>query len=150
LTIIPANWVDSDQAVIAVMSLAFFGQGMVRLGWTVISDVVPKHLMGLSGGIFNFCTNFAGIITPLVAGYIVAATGSFVWARFHRDDGISGGVSHVFIQLRPSCNSFRVVEDPRMVKQCAVAGRVGRPPLDWTCVLPIGRFWRSRYPSDRR
>lgn len=97
-TIISANWVDSDQAVIAVMSLAFFGQGMVGLGWTVISDVAPKHLMGLSGGIFNFCTNLAGIITPLVVGYIVAATGSFVWALgFIGAMALVGVFSYVFI-----------------------------------------------------
>lgn len=97
-TIISANWVDSDQAVIGVMSLAFFGQGMVGLGWTVISDVAPKHLMGLSGGIFNFCTNLAGIITPLVVGYIVAATGSFVWALgFIGAMALVGVFSYVFI-----------------------------------------------------
>lgn len=97
-TIISANWVDSDQAVIVVMSLAFFGQGMVGLGWTVISDVAPKHLMGLSGGIFNFCTNLAGIITPLVVGYIVAATGSFVWALgFIGAMALVGVFSYVFI-----------------------------------------------------
>ena len=62
------------------MSVAFFGQGMVNLGWTLISDVAPKPLIGLTGGVFNFCANLAGIITPLVVGFIVAATGSFYGA----------------------------------------------------------------------
>ncbi|MNE29727.1 putative glucarate transporter [compost metagenome] len=26
---------------------------------------------------FNFCTNLAGIVTPMMIGFIVAATGSF-------------------------------------------------------------------------
>jgi ACS family D-galactonate transporter-like MFS transporter len=64
--------------VIGVMSVAFFGQGMCNLGWTVIADVAPKNLMGLTGGLFNFCANLAGILTPLVVGYLVGATGSFV------------------------------------------------------------------------
>ena len=34
----------------------------------------------MTGGIFNFAANLAGIITPLVVGFIVAGTGSFVGA----------------------------------------------------------------------
>ncbi|WP_284671743.1 MFS transporter [Klebsiella pneumoniae] len=40
--IITANWLESDLAVILVMSFAFFGQGMVGLCWTLISDIAPK------------------------------------------------------------------------------------------------------------
>ena len=60
------------------MSIAFFGQGMTNLGWTVISDVAPKKLIGLTGGIFNFSANLAGIVTPLVIGIAFQMTGSFV------------------------------------------------------------------------
>ncbi len=60
------------------MSIAFFGQGMTNLGWTVISDVAPKKLIGLTSGIFNFSANLAGIITPLVIGIAFQMTGSFV------------------------------------------------------------------------
>lgn len=76
-TIISAAFLKSDTMVIVVMSIAFFGQGMSNLGWTLISDVAPKSLIGLTGGVFNFCTNLAGILTPIAIGFIVAATGSF-------------------------------------------------------------------------
>ncbi|WEK58584.1 MAG: MFS transporter [Candidatus Brevundimonas phytovorans] len=76
-TIISAAFLKSDALVIAVMSVAFFGQGMSNLGWTLISDVAPKSLIGLTAGVFNFCTNLAGIVTPIMIGFIVAATGSF-------------------------------------------------------------------------
>lgn len=33
---------------------------MVGLGWTLISDIAPKGLGGLTGGLFNFCANLAG------------------------------------------------------------------------------------------
>jgi ACS family D-galactonate transporter-like MFS transporter len=79
-TIVAANYVPagSDLLVIAIMSVAFFGQGMTNLGWTVISDVAPKPLIGLTAGIFNFSANLAGIVTPLVIGYTYQRTGSFV------------------------------------------------------------------------
>jgi MFS transporter, ACS family, D-galactonate transporter len=79
-TIIAANYVPVGQnaLVIAILSVAFFGQGMSNLGWTVISDVAPKQVIGLTGGIFNFSTNLAGIVTPLVIGIAFGMTGSFV------------------------------------------------------------------------
>ena len=78
--IVSANYIDDNGLVIAVMSIAFFGQGMCNLGWTVVADIAPKKLMGLTGGVFNFCANVAGILTPLVIGFLVNATGSFVGA----------------------------------------------------------------------
>jgi MFS transporter, ACS family, D-galactonate transporter len=96
--IIAANYVDSDAAVIAVLSVAFFGQGMVGLGWTLISDIAPRTLMGLTGGLFNFASNLAGIVTPLVIGFIVSATGSFVDALlFVGGVALIGALSYIFI-----------------------------------------------------
>ena len=79
-TIIAANYVPegNNAAVILVMSIAFFGQSMTNLGWTVISDVAPKNLIGLTSGIFNFSANLAGIVTPMVIGIAFQLTGSFV------------------------------------------------------------------------
>jgi MFS transporter, ACS family, D-galactonate transporter len=79
-TIIGANFLTDNVAVIVVMSIAFFGQGMVNLGWTLLTDIAPAKYFGLTGGVFNLCANLAGIVTPLAVGFIVAATGSFVWA----------------------------------------------------------------------
>lgn len=79
-TIVLANFVDSNTAVIAILSVAFFGQGMVNLGWTLITDVAPRQFIGLTGGVFNLCANLAGILTPLVIGIIVDRTGSFFYA----------------------------------------------------------------------
>lgn len=97
-TIILANYVESNALVIAIMSVAFFGQGMVNLGWTLISDVAPKPLIGLTGGVFNFCANLAGIVTPLVVGFIVGATGSFYGAlAFIGLLALIGAASYIFI-----------------------------------------------------
>lgn len=97
-TIISANWLNSDLAVILVMSFAFFGQGMVGLGWTLISDIAPKGLGGLTGGLFNFCANLAGILTPLIIGFIVAASGNFFYALIYIGGAALLGVAaYVFI-----------------------------------------------------
>jgi MFS transporter, ACS family, D-galactonate transporter len=96
--IVAANFLDDNRLVIAVLSVAFFGQGMVNLGWTLITDVAPKPLIGLTGGVFNLCANLAGIVTPLVVGFIVAATGSFFYAlAFIAVVALIGAFAYIFI-----------------------------------------------------
>lgn len=97
-TIVAANFVDNNVAIIAIMSVAFFAQGMTGLGWTVISDIAPKNLMGLTGGVFNFAANLAGIVTPIVIGFIVHATGSFFGALTYVGAvGLLGALSYIFV-----------------------------------------------------
>jgi ACS family glucarate transporter-like MFS transporter len=45
--------------------------------WTLIADVAPENMTGLTGGISNAFANFAGVVTPVVIGYILARTHSF-------------------------------------------------------------------------
>ncbi|WP_206517611.1 MFS transporter [Sphingobium algorifonticola] len=97
-TIILAAGLDSNALVIAVLSIAFFGQGMANLGWTLISEVAPASLVGLTGGVFNFCTQLAGIITPIVIGLIVQQTGSFHGAlAFIGCVALVGALSYIVI-----------------------------------------------------
>jgi len=97
-TIILANFVESDLLVIAILSFAFFCQGMTGLGWTVISDVAPKEMVGLTGGIFNFAANLAGVITPIVVGAIIGATGSFFYAlAYVGGAALLGAFSYIFL-----------------------------------------------------
>jgi len=74
---IGCNYVSTDWMVVLLMSLAFFGKGFGSLGWTVVADTAPKQMIGLTGGVFNAIGNTAGIVTPVVIGYIVGSTGSF-------------------------------------------------------------------------
>jgi MFS transporter, ACS family, glucarate transporter len=78
--IVGCNYVSAQWAVIALMSLAFFGKGVGALGWAVMADVAPKEATGLAGGLFNTFGNLAGIITPIVIGYILQSSGSFAGA----------------------------------------------------------------------
>ncbi len=77
MAIIGCNYVDSAALVIALMALSFFGKGLGSLGWAVVADTAPKEAIGLSGSLFNMFGNAAGIVTPIVIGYLVGASGSF-------------------------------------------------------------------------
>ncbi|MFD7919381.1 MFS transporter [Streptomyces sp. NPDC059740] len=97
-TIVAANYADDDALVIAIMSVAFFAQGMAALGWTLVSDIAPAGLLGLAGGLFNFAAMLASILTPLVVGALVGATGSFVGALLYIGAvALVGAAAYVFL-----------------------------------------------------
>jgi len=84
-SLILANFAPAgrDGLVIAIMSVAFFGQGMTNLGWTVLTDMAPKNMVGLAGGYFNMITNLAGIATPFILGVILQLTGSYFYSLIY-------------------------------------------------------------------
>jgi ACS family D-galactonate transporter-like MFS transporter len=97
-SIVLANYVESTATVIAILCVAYFAQGMSALAWMIVSDIAPKGLLGLSGGLFNLFANAAGIVTPLVIGLIVNATGSFGYAlAFISAVTLLGALSYLFV-----------------------------------------------------
>lgn len=72
-----ANYTASNAAVITIMSIAFFAKGMAGLTWSLVGDMSPKELIGLNGGIFNTAGNLAGIVIPILVGYILKTTHSY-------------------------------------------------------------------------
>jgi MFS transporter, ACS family, D-galactonate transporter len=97
-TIILANYANSSAVVIAILSFAFFCQGMAGLGWAVVSDIAPTELIGITGGIFNLASNLGGVITPIVIGAIISFTGSFYYAlAFVGAVALMGALSYIFI-----------------------------------------------------
>ncbi len=77
MTMIACNYAQAQSLMLFLMSISFFGKGIGALGWTVISDTSPKGLVGINGALFNLFGNMAGIVTPIVIGYLVQKTGSF-------------------------------------------------------------------------
>ncbi|MGI5132161.1 MFS transporter [Pseudonocardia sp. CA-107938] len=68
---------DSTALIIALMTLAFFGKGLGSLGWAITTDLAPPQAASFVGSTMNAFGNVAGIVTPIVIGYTVDATGSF-------------------------------------------------------------------------
>lgn len=96
--ILSLGFIQDNRLLIAVMSVAAFGQGICNLGWTLISDVAPEGEIGLTSGIFNLCTNIAGIVTPMVIGVVVQASGSFQGALLYIGAvALLGVVSYAFV-----------------------------------------------------
>lgn len=71
ISIIGANYVSGTGLVIFFMALAFFGYGLAAISWIFVSTLAPKHLIGLTGGVFNFIGNLSSVVVPLVIGFLV-------------------------------------------------------------------------------
>ncbi|AKO93264.1 MFS transporter [Priestia filamentosa] len=97
-SIVLANYTESIGLVITIMSIAFFAQGMSNITWTLVSDMAPKELVGLAGGVFNLAANLAAIVTPIVIGVIVSRTASFNGALiFVSAVALVGALSYIFV-----------------------------------------------------
>lgn len=79
-TIALANFTTSNALAISILSFAFFAQGVSSTSWSIISEVAPQELIGITGGVCNFAGNLAGVFTPITIGFILRETGSFEWA----------------------------------------------------------------------
>lgn len=97
LAIIGANYVSSPALIILFMCIAFFGNGFASITWVFVSALAPKHLLGLTGGVFNFIGGLAAVIVPLVIGYLVK-DGTFAPALlFIGLLGAAGAMSYLFL-----------------------------------------------------
>ncbi len=78
-TIFFSIFIDSVNLVVVTMTLVLWGRGFSGLGWTLITETVPKRFIGINSGLFNTFSNLAGITTPIVIGILVEWTNSFFW-----------------------------------------------------------------------
>ncbi|WP_110946626.1 MFS transporter [Pseudomonas bohemica] len=80
MSIMLVNFTDSNEVCIALLTIAFFAQGIASASWAAVSEIAPKQLIGLTGGITSLAANIGGIVTPIVIGQILHVTGNFAWA----------------------------------------------------------------------
>lgn len=97
VSIIGANYVSSTQLIIFFMAVAFFGNGFASITWVFVSTLAPKHLIGLTGGIFNFLGGLASIVVPIVIGFL-SQNGNFKPALvFISLLAFAGACSYIFL-----------------------------------------------------
>lgn len=102
--VVGANYSNKVNVVIAFMCVAFFGQGMASaITWALLSEIVPKELVGSCGGTYNFINNVGGTLSPAIVGYLIATTGSYSSALvFVSSMGLLGAFSYIFVVGKPS------------------------------------------------
>ncbi|WP_018617391.1 MFS transporter [Segetibacter koreensis] len=97
VSIVGANYVNSTALIIFFMTVAFFGNGFASITWVFVSTLAPKHLIGLTGGVFNFIGGLASIIVPIVIGFL-SRGGSFTRSLiFIAVVAFIGACSYIFL-----------------------------------------------------
>jgi MFS family permease len=77
LLIIPAAHVDSAKAaLLLIMGACFVGLSAANQ-LVLLQGCTPPKQVGLAVGVYNTVGNIAGILTPLITGYIIKVTGSY-------------------------------------------------------------------------
>ncbi len=79
-SVVLVNFVESNELVIAILTIAFFAQGVGSMSWAAVSEIAPRQYVGLTSSITSLAANIAGVTTPLMIGYITQHTGHFYWA----------------------------------------------------------------------
>ncbi len=71
----------ADSAILAVILLCVAKSGTTVAAsqvWALPGDVAPKNMTSMVAGIQNTVSNMGGVVGPIITGFIVGATGSFV------------------------------------------------------------------------
>jgi MFS transporter, ACS family, D-galactonate transporter len=78
LSIFGATTTRDPNVAIIYITIALAGLAVsAPIGWSIPALIAPQGAVGTVGSIMNFANNVMSIIAPIVAGYVVAATGSF-------------------------------------------------------------------------
>lgn len=96
-SMVGASFTDSTALVIVFLSVAFFGNGLASITWSLVSALAPRRLLGLTGGMFNFIGNLSSIATPIVIGLIVTDESFAPGFAYMTVITVAGILSYVFL-----------------------------------------------------
>ncbi|MFD1484767.1 MFS transporter [Lacticaseibacillus baoqingensis] len=76
-----AGLTKSTAISVALLSLSYAGLAFAAPAlWSIPGDMAPKNMSSTLGGIENTASNIGGVLSPIITGFVVSATGSFVSA----------------------------------------------------------------------
>ena len=96
-SIVGANYVSHSTLIILFLTIAGFGNGFSSIAWVFVSELAPKRLLGLTGGVFNFFGNLAAIFVPLVIGLLVRENNFAPGMIFVAFLALAGALSYIFV-----------------------------------------------------
>lgn len=79
-TLIPvAGYVDSAVLSVIIMAVAYAGLSSASVAiWSVPGDIAPNNMTSVLAGLQNTFSNMGGVLGPIITGFIIANTGSFL------------------------------------------------------------------------
>lgn len=81
---------------ISYAGLSFAGSAI----WCLPGDIAPQNMTSVLGGMQNCIANFGGILGPIVTGFIISSTGSFIPAFGGIGSALCSGGFDVFVCIK--------------------------------------------------
>ena len=80
VSIFAVGYVKDPITVVALLSVVLFFLRRCGMYWAIPSILASRDRAGFLGGCMNLGGNIAGIIVPIIVGFIVQITGSYFLA----------------------------------------------------------------------
>ena len=96
-SIVGANFVEGEAAIMAFLTFAFFCNGVASIHWSLVSATAPERLIGLTSSVFNFMGGLAGILSPIVIGFLLKGGDYRMPLVFIAVIEILGVLSYIFV-----------------------------------------------------
>jgi MFS family permease len=98
-TFLALSGIAPDGLLVPTLALAgaFMGMSSCNI-WAMTQTLAGREVVGRWTGVQNFLGNFAGIVAPILTGFLLDRTGHFYWAFFITTAVVwLGAISWVFI-----------------------------------------------------
>lgn len=98
-TFLALSGIAPDGLLVPTLALAgaFMGMSSCNI-WAMTQTLAGREVVGRWTGVQNFLGNFAGIVAPILTGFLLDRTGHFYWAFFIATAVVwLGAISWVFI-----------------------------------------------------
>jgi ACS family D-galactonate transporter-like MFS transporter len=98
-TFLALSGIAPDGLLVPTLALAgaFMGMSSCNI-WAMTQTLAGREVVGRWTGVQNFVGNFAGIVAPILTGFLLDRTGHFYWAFFITTAVVwLGAISWVFI-----------------------------------------------------
>lgn len=80
LALLGVTFVPTATIAVAFLSITLFFLRWAGVYWSIPSILAGRNNSGIMGGAMNLGGNIAGIVSPIIVGFIVGATGSYTGA----------------------------------------------------------------------
>jgi MFS family permease len=102
LAVVGATTTTDPLIAITWISISLSGLASAApVGWSLPSLIAPKGGVGTVSGIMNFANNMMGVVAPIITGFVVERTQSFVMAFVAAGVVLLIGVTSFFFLLGP-------------------------------------------------
>lgn len=93
--------VESTSVMMFLLCLSYAALAFAASAiWSLPGDVAPRNMTSVLGGMQSAVSNCGGVLGPIVTGYIIGATGSFMWALIVSGIACAVGALIYLVMLR--------------------------------------------------